>query len=444
MHCKCCQFIPFLTILAVVAIGRVSCGDEIHLRGGGTVRGRLEKASRPRDTKSLPPTTAQPREITITTLSGARLTFPAAEVESLVERPVAHEEYLRRADSVADTVEARWQLAEWCRAQNLDECRKEQLERIVELEPTHKKAHYALGHSQIDGKWVSRDNLLRERGLVKYKGRYVSVEELRVLEQVNAIRKEEREWFAKIRRLHILLKGTDPDRSKKAIEDLLQVSDPNAARALKNFLNGDEDRRIRSLYVDVLLNIPGPNTSALLVESSLYDVDGDVRSRALDGMVKHRSDVGRPLYVRELSNPRNEIVRRAGAALELIGDAGTVPPLIEALVTTHQYQINVPRKDSISFTADGGFAPQQGIANLPPGVAAGLLTGQYPNGVIIDTSNSPPPLMQTVDVSRDEQNPEVLSALEHLTGQSFGYDKAAWRIWRSSQKSSGVPAPSRP
>ncbi|MGE3315390.1 MAG: HEAT repeat domain-containing protein [Planctomycetaceae bacterium] len=172
----------------------------------------------------------------------------------------------------------------------------------------------------------------------------------------------------------------------------------------------------------------------MLVRSSLADTSAQVRSEALDAITGERTAAAVPQYILALRDSQNEIVGRAAVALHRIGDTQAIPPLIEALVTTHQYKVQViDTAATYSFTRDGKFAPN-GTA-IPPEIQAGLLAGKYPNGVYIDQSTLAPPKYRVVTIRRDQRNPEVLAALETLTGERYGYDKHMWRLWWSGQKS---------
>jgi hypothetical protein len=433
--------VPSLTVLTAIWIGPYATADVVRLKGGGEVHGSLEGAASARaaaDFDRLP-------EVVVKTLAGARVTIQRADIESLELRPIKVEEYERRARTVADDVSARWELAEWCRAQGLKPQREEQLSLILELDSEHEKAHYALGHSRPEGKWVSREEVLRDRGVVVHKGRVVSLEERRLIEEADAVRAEERKWFKQVRLWHTWLTGSNPERSRRGLDELQRIDDPNAVRALANFLGDDDDERVRELLVKILSRIPGPKPASLLVDTSLHDANSGVRAAALEVAVKNQRDMVRPLYIRALKSPLNETVRRAGAALRQIGDEASVPALIEALVTTHRYRVKtVDRSSTISLSVGGSFAPPDGTVALPPDVAAGALLGQYPNGLILDNSRMSPRPVRYVTVRRHERNPEVLAALENLTGQSLEYDEAAWRLWWSARKSGTAPAASMP
>jgi hypothetical protein len=61
-------------------------------------------------------------------------------------------------------------------------------------------------------------------------------------------------------------------------------------------------------------------------------------------------------------------------------------------------------------------------------VELNLLTGQYPNGIIVNNS-APARPTKTVSVRLEQQNPEVRDALVALTGQDFGYQEKTWKTW---------------
>jgi len=431
-----------LSIVPVLVLCAPAPADVVRMTGGGEVHGALEKAADSDASANGQAADVVDADVAIVTLSGARVVIRKPNVAEIERRPLAVETYERRARTVPDDVDARWELAEWCRTRGLKTQREEQLERILELDPDHEKAHYGLGHSRLNGQWTSRDELLRERGFVQYKGRYVSAQEMELLRQADAARDAELEWFKKVRLWHTWLNARDAERSRQGLAELTNIHDPNAIPALANFLKGDRHENVRQLYVRILTKLPGATPVPALVEASLYDTSREIRALALEAITPDRRQAARSLYVRELRNPANEIVVRAASALKDVGDAGTVLSLIDALITTHRYQVRVTdRSSTYSFGTDGSFGNPY-AANLPPEIAAGLRAGQYPNGVIIDNSNQLPPPTRLVTVQRQQQNPEVLAALEHLTGQSLGYDENAWRLWWSAQKSGTVkPTP---
>jgi hypothetical protein len=422
----------FAALLATAAafVPTTLSADIVRLKNGGEVRGIIERPSAAVAKKSQ----TEPAQITVRTLAGARLVLDRADIESMERRSLNVEEYERRARTISDNVDARWELSEWCRARSLKPQRQEQLERIVELDPNHEKAHYGLGHSRMEGRWIDRAEVLKQRGFVLYKGRYISAEEKDVLEQAAIGRDAELKWFKSVRLWYGWLRNADPAKNQKGLAELRQIVDPDAIPALTNFLWKDESDQIRQVYVNVLAQMPGTEAVQMLVIASLKDTSAQVRTRALESISQEREVVAVPQYVLALQSSQNEIVVRSAVALQKIGNKQAVPALIEALVTTHQYEVEVvDTANTYSFTTDGNFAQNSLNSMVPPEVQAGLLTGQYPNGVIIDNS-AIPKKTRMVKVRRTQKNPEVLAALESLTGERYGYDEHTWRLWWSAQK----------
>ena len=145
--------------------------DLIKLKQGGEIRGKLLKESAGGETTR-----------TIETLSGGRISVDAQQIEFVTNRPLVIEEYESRAHQIENTVEAHLELSEWCRENFLTTPRLQELEKVIELDPDHEQARAALGYTLRDGEWMTRDQIMRKNGYVKYKGRYVSSAELELLE----------------------------------------------------------------------------------------------------------------------------------------------------------------------------------------------------------------------------------------------------------------------
>jgi hypothetical protein len=108
-------------------------------------------------------------------------------------------------------------------------------------------------------------------------------------------------------------------------------------------------------------------------------------------------------YVQALKHKNNKVVNLAGEALGRIGDPGAISPLIDALVTTHKYQIQ----------------PGSGSG----GTAIGATFGSGGGGLSL--GGNKPKIVQ-----KDEENPSVHQALVKLSGkQNFEFDEQAWRAW---------------
>lgn len=409
-------------VSAVVPLAGLA--DVVKLKSGGEIRGVLvEDDAEAGDDQTL----------TVETLSGGRLTVLQSDVQFVTRRPRNVEEYEVKAKTTPDTVDAQWDLAEWCRLNRLEEQRQVHLQRIVEIDYDHADARRALGQRKFEGDWLTREQIMAERGLVEHKGKWLTPQEVELIEKTEAEREAEHNWYLKIRKLRMNLAGGNENLRQKAIVELKRIRDPNAVNALaKNF--GDlPDPSLRIFYLSILSEIPGIKPVQPLVTQSLHDVDESVRKFAFEAITPARSEAALPYLLQGLRHANNDVVRRAAKGLEAFGDERVISDLIPALITTHRHRVQVPEAvPTISFSSGGAFGP--GGTPLPPEIDAALRVGALPHGVKVNSLNPVPVRMRTVEVRINQENAEVLSALRKITGETFGYDERTWRLWWAAKK----------
>lgn len=399
--------------------------DLIRLRNGGELRGKL----RPGHTRDA--------EVTMDTLTGGVVVVARKEVAFTTMRSLESEEYEVRAKQVPHTVAGHWELAEWCRQNRLRNQRIEQLELLLLLDPDHAEARRALGHVQDRGEWLTREELMARRGYTLYQGRWVTQQELDLLEKSDAERTAEREWFSKVLAWVRWAGGTNERQRQQGVAALQEIRDPAAVAALTTHMAEHESAAVRSLFVQVLGNIPGPRSARPLAERSLFDSNALVRKAALDALRPDQYPAAVNVYLAGLLNNDNAVVNRAAAALARVGDPRVAPALFEALVTTHRYEVQVPVPQAMVLGLPNGGGtlvdPQVLSQYLPPDVEAALRTGQYPFGVIVLPPAGVPQKFRIVRVQAQIPNTEVRAALVKLTGQDFGYDERTWKLWWSAE-----------
>jgi len=423
----------YAAALAVLAtFPRPVSADLVKLNNGGEIRGTLKDR---RSVKTSGP-------VVVTTLAGGIVAVDAADVKFITRRPLKVERYETKAKQTPRTVDAQWKLAQWCRERGLRRQREECLRVILEIDPDHRPSRLALGYSKYDGEWMTRDEWHRSQGLVKYKGKYITPEELELIKKSDAVRAREREWFRKVRLWKTWLTGRNRNRRAKGLANLKTITDADAVAALARNFRGDSSKERRMFYVSLLAGMKGPKPVPALVHQSLHDADREVRYAALNAISKNQYPAAMPHFIRELKDDSVVVVRRAANGLQRVGDERAVPALIDALVTTHRYKVRVPdRRSTMSFGTNGSFAG--GGSALPPQIELLLRTGQLRHGAIINY----PQLNQmvrtkVVRVKYDHKNREVLTALQRITGQSFGYQERDWRLWLASTKNGqGVASP---
>ena len=404
--------------------------DVVKLTDGGEIRG-LVKSSAPKTRKDR---AAESDEIVIESLTGAEIAVARKHVAFITKRPRAVEEYESLVRRVADTVEARWQLAEWCRQHGLVEPRKEQLRSILELDPEHKPAHYGLGHRLQGKQWTTpeeTDAELLASGYVRHKGRLMTTIERDLLEAGTSRQREQNEWRPKIRLWLGWITSRDAHKRADAIVKFRELRDPDAVPAIVDFLIGDANIEVRRLAVQTLSQIDGQPPIPALVRIALSDADQSLQSGAFSALTAEQRAAAVPIIERALRDESNLIVRRAAILLSKCGVRQAIPALIDALATSHKVRIPQGPAYGASFNRDGSLSSSG--SGLPPDVEAAMRTGQLPYGVVIDNSNVRAPPVKWITVRVPLKNTEALDALRTLSHQNFGYDKRAWRLWWQAQ-----------
>jgi HEAT repeats len=382
-----------LTFFLAAVVHGVARADVVEFKNGGQLHGKVTNA----DDK-------QAASYVVVTDGGGKVTIPRSEVVRVVSQSPAQEEYHRRARAVDDTINAHWQLAQWCREEKMADEYREQLTKILVLDPDYEPARRALGHQKQNGEWQSRDELMAARGMVWYDGKYYTPQHVELLKQAKEAKQTDADWKTQLDRWRRWLSSRRQEKVDEALREIRAIHDPAAAPAVVDLLMNEKNLAARRLLMEVAAGLDDPQVLEALVTLSLNDPNEDLRYSALEYLI----DSGRPglvaPYVRALRSNDNTIVNRAAAALEKIGNRDAIGPLIGALVTKHKTVVGKgpPDQQSIMFTPSGGTALNYG------GGGAKV-------------------------VSQAVENPAVLSALAKLSGVNFGFDQVAWRNWLAAQ-----------
>jgi hypothetical protein len=390
------QFEIVLFVAAAVS-GSVARADVLELKNGGRIEGQIAD---PKDN--------DPSSYAVTTADGVRMTIARADVARVVPQTKDEEEYQRRARAAADTVDAHWDLAQWCRDKGLRNQYREQLTHIIELDPQHAEARQALGYQKVNGQWMLRDDIMAARGLGLYDGKYVTRQHVELLERDKQARATDVDWANRVERLRRNLAGRRQDRADQALAELRTIRDPLAGPAIADWLRHEQDPELKRTLLDISARIDHATTVNALVELSLSDPDEETRAQALEYLIKSgRPGVPGP-YIRALKSPDDEIVSHAAEALQTINDPDAIGPLIDALVMKRKVKTSAGSPDQHAYV----FTPKGGSVN---------------------SFGSAPPTIVTQTV----RNPYVLTALVKLSGgASFEYDQEQWRSWLAAQAKS--------
>jgi hypothetical protein len=251
---------------------------------------------------------------------------------------------------------------------------------------------------------MNRDDVMADRGLVLYDGRYVTPQHVELLEQQKKTRATQADWTNRIEQLRKSLTGRRQDKAAQAHAEIQAINDSAAAPAIVAVLGRERDPELKRLWMEVISHLDHRAAVDALVNLSLTDEDDDIRHQSLEYLIKSgRPGLATP-YVRALSNKDNEIVNRAGAALGQIGDRDAIGPLIDALITKHRIKVSDANPDQHAYT----FSK---------------------DGSAFSFGGSQPQI-----VTQALRNRSVLDALITMSGgTSFDYDQEQWRGWLAAQ-----------
>jgi hypothetical protein len=164
--------------LALQAAG-LAQADEVFIRGGGRLSGEVVERG--------------PDSILVDIGTG-QIGVALSHVERIVPGTSPVGVYRQRAASLEFDDVAGWlALGHWARENDLDTNAREAFENVLASDPTNVSAHRALGHVQLDGRWMTRAESYEARGYILFDGAWVTPEERRgILEDRRASAEERR------------------------------------------------------------------------------------------------------------------------------------------------------------------------------------------------------------------------------------------------------------
>jgi hypothetical protein len=249
----------------------------------------------------------------------------------------------------------------------------------------------------------SQQELMAERGFVRYEGAWRTVQEIELIERAQRTNVAQKEWVVRLERLRRQCdrQGT----ADRAAEEIRGISDPFAVPALAAAVAKEESFRVRRLYVEALSRIRSAEAGAALAAVAVDHPDPETRIAAVERLVVIGPHAAVPPIVAALASADNARVNRAAEALGRLGVPTVVAPLIEALETEH-----------LVVTGDGAPEGSTTATFTPSG--GGLAMGGGAKRV-----------------KKTFRNERVLESLVTLTGVNFEWNAAAWRAWLANRQS---------
>lgn len=402
--------------------------DRIRLRGGTEIQGVVRHDPE------------RPNVVLVQTMNGSRpLAFPREDIREVIREVDIFDEYDQRLADLPETAEARFEFGLWCEENRLTGLADEHYRRAIELDKDFGPAHRKLGHVQHQGQWISYDELREVQGLVQHEGQWIPREELTRIRNQRAGKAEHEAAVRQVRVLRQALAASTSNERADAERRLFEFAGPQVVAALVDVLGADSEPYVRDLLIRLLASVEGPEASFALVQRALRDPDPALRRTA----VLELSRRGDPGVTKSLSGWLGagdlQLASRAAQALAGLGAQEAVPMLINSLVRVERRMAWVPTTRAVPVSgpatgvnvtgrsipvltgaAVGDGAVAYGATSVPFASGAGI-------GVGSGVATPGPPELRVV--TRVHQNPDVLAALEALTGRNFGFDTDSWKRW---------------
>lgn len=397
-------------ISALSASGSWVWADRITLKNGRVMEGKV---------------TEDGSEVVIVTDAGITVRLPADRVQSIVKAKTPAEIYAERKGKAKTTAEHR-ALARYCKAHKLKQA-KDHWQQVLSASPNDREARREMGFVWNGKEWQTRDAYMRELGLVRYGGRWVSELEKELLEAAADAKKYK---SSKVRRLiREAVKHKREARREKAKEKLAKVPTEKLYKPFRRtlMLSSRPEREY------ILKQIAGRKTDKkfhpLLSRTALADPSRKLRKAALDTL-EGKKDPDSALYFVKALGAESPILRiNAASALMRFPDRRVVSTLIRTLRyesgdfgRAHWAQIT-----QRAYIQD--FELSSGGTGLAVAEVADPVVGGFTSGVVLD-----------VHIKKVEWESKA-QVLTYITGQDYGTDQVAWANWYKKNKDQFVLSP---
>lgn len=183
-------------LLLVAALAVAAAADEIITKSGRKFSGKIVGETS--------------THVQIKTKFGGVVKVAKSDIKEIIAKKSKADKYTERLKKVSRSdPEALWELSVWCRLEGLSKQYRETLKLVIAADTDHAKARKALGHVKHGDRWLSKrehaklskaalEQEMKAKGMVKYRGKWISVEERDNLKK--GLIKYEGRWVTKAER----------------------------------------------------------------------------------------------------------------------------------------------------------------------------------------------------------------------------------------------------
>jgi hypothetical protein len=361
-------------------------------------------------------------------LDGKTFTFQRDQVLEIRKGETRYEKFSRRAADIGADAAGWYRQALWAREQRIPRVR-EALLRVIEIEPDHPAARRELGYEKVGGKWVTGDEAKRSKGFVLCAGKWVLPAEADrlmrggLMEQA-PVTKDHRKRAEEIVEA---LADDDAEVRKAAGIKLGEVPDAALVRPMRKALYAPQPET-RILAVKTLGRIGDRTALPWLIQSSMFDASGEVRSAAFRSVNGFKdSDVFYP-YARALFSKNPKVSILAATALGQLGDDRGVNLVLRRV----SIGIGASGRANIQVVTQNSYVQDFDVEIAQAAAIGDPIVSTIRDGIILDYKI----LGGYGEKWIVEQRNAYASALSEMTGRDYGQD---WKAWRRYAEENDLP-----
>ena len=169
--------------------------DAIYLKSGGKLEGEVKQTD---------------KGVVVTSRFGT-VTVPKAEVLRIEKSKTVEQVYKEKAAQLKpDDADGHCQLGRWLDSKSWSDRARVHYERAIQIDPNHEAARKALGYAFCNNAWHTEDKAMQLMGMVKYKGKWTPVGEVKRLALRKARLAAEREFRRELKENIRLAKSPHP------------------------------------------------------------------------------------------------------------------------------------------------------------------------------------------------------------------------------------------
>lgn len=389
------------SLLGLIGLPLCAHAQVVQLANGGQVQAAVNHDSE----------LASEGQVELVVQGVGSVVLASHQVQQVESPKVSEDEYFDYAADYADTVGDQWKLAKWCQHQGLQLPFERHARRVLQLDPNYLPAREALGYERRDGKWVSREEIMTQRGYIRFEGRWMTMQQAAL--QVAQQRQKQKliDWRL---RLHRWRQQLGRSSAAEIQIDFDTLDDPDAIPGLIQLLGDEFNQDLAFMYLETLGRMNSPAARSFLMENAVFQNNSVYRDKCLQEVLAQRNPQMVEYFANHLKSYDNTIVNRAAYILAELDYPTAVFPLAGALQTQHLASHS--SRYTYFYTS---LAPEKRFDIEGPKASYRMLTLQE----FLARSRN------TYDVVRVQNQGVHLALVKLCDGQDFGYNPAPWKEW---------------